>query len=335
MTRTIRQAAACVERQGEVDEMGKWEMRGGGVNKSVALTRSSILIQQTSWIEKECLFSRSSAYIRRGTSWAVIRLILILRQTPWVSLQVFYLSVSVDIQRVKVHHRERERETPAEVPPREALTLSNQMRLCLIQLEIHHNQALFVPFFCPIGESRVRGVWHVAALRRVRVSSALLCLHRMDDIQLCKEITRLKTELHKLVSVPGSAEFCASALSFCHHCTLCRVYVRDIWWAFRRTVPCGVVHGCLLLSIKKKKLRDLLFVYSLHFCQYRRLDIKLDRVSSNVHFVWFGFISSLSSKTAIMLGGVAANCMFFFCFFFASIYWVYSIMGLKFQFSGL
>lgn len=26
---------------------------------------------------------------------------------------------------------------------------------------------------------------------------------RMDDIQLCKEITRLKKELHKLVSIPG------------------------------------------------------------------------------------------------------------------------------------
>lgn len=26
---------------------------------------------------------------------------------------------------------------------------------------------------------------------------------RMDDIQLCKEITRLKKELHKLVSLPG------------------------------------------------------------------------------------------------------------------------------------
>lgn len=220
---------------------------GGVVNKSVAFTRSSILVPQTSWIEKECLFSRSSAYIRQDTSWAVIRLILILRQTPWMSLQVFYLSVSVDIQRlitrVKGHHRERERETPAEVPPREALTLSNQMRLCLIQLEIHHNQALF----------SVEGArrWHVAALRRVRVSSALLCLHRMDDIQLCKEITRLKTELHKLVSVPGSAEFCASALSFCHHCTLCRVYVRDIWWAFWRTVPCGVIHGCLFINQKK------------------------------------------------------------------------------------
>ncbi|CAG14429.1 unnamed protein product [Tetraodon nigroviridis] len=25
----------------------------------------------------------------------------------------------------------------------------------------------------------------------------------MDDIQLCKEITRLKKELHKLVSLPG------------------------------------------------------------------------------------------------------------------------------------
>lgn len=29
------------------------------------------------------------------------------------------------------------------------------------------------------------------------------CLCRMDDIQLCKEITRLKKELHKLVSIPG------------------------------------------------------------------------------------------------------------------------------------
>lgn len=38
-----------------------------------------------------------------------------------------------------------------------------------------------------------------------------MCLHRMDDIQLCKEITRLKTELHKLVSVPGSVEFMVSA----------------------------------------------------------------------------------------------------------------------------
>lgn len=26
---------------------------------------------------------------------------------------------------------------------------------------------------------------------------------RMDDIQLCKEITRLKKELQKLVSIPG------------------------------------------------------------------------------------------------------------------------------------
>lgn len=25
----------------------------------------------------------------------------------------------------------------------------------------------------------------------------------MDDVQLCKEITRLKKELHKLVSIPG------------------------------------------------------------------------------------------------------------------------------------
>uniref|UniRef100_A0A674MJ79 Phosphoinositide-3-kinase, regulatory subunit 6a n=1 Tax=Takifugu rubripes TaxID=31033 RepID=A0A674MJ79_TAKRU len=27
--------------------------------------------------------------------------------------------------------------------------------------------------------------------------------YMMDDIQLCKEITRLKKELHKLVSLPG------------------------------------------------------------------------------------------------------------------------------------
>lgn len=28
----------------------------------------------------------------------------------------------------------------------------------------------------------------------------------MDDIQLCKEITRLKKELHKLVSLPGRSD---------------------------------------------------------------------------------------------------------------------------------
>lgn len=35
------------------------------------------------------------------------------------------------------------------------------------------------------------------------VSFTPSCLNRMDDIQLCKEITRLKKELHKLVSIPG------------------------------------------------------------------------------------------------------------------------------------
>lgn len=150
------------------------------------------------------------------------------------TLNVFSSLLSVSVCRHPTAYYQSEsasqRETLAEVPPREALTLSNQMRLCLIQLEIHHNQALFVPFLSNRKVESARR-WHVAALRRVHVSSALLCLHRMDDIQLCKEITRLKTELHKLVSVPGSVEFCTSALSFCHHCTctLCRVYVRDIW----------------------------------------------------------------------------------------------------------
>lgn len=32
-----------------------------------------------------------------------------------------------------------------------------------------------------------------------------MCLRRMDDIQLCKEISRLKTELQKLLSLPGKA----------------------------------------------------------------------------------------------------------------------------------
>lgn len=73
-----------------------------------------------------------------------------------------------------------------------------------------------------------------------------------------------------------------------------------------------------------------MLVYSLHFCQYRWLDIKLDRVSSNVHFVWFGFISSLSSKTAIMLGAWLHLHVFF-----VSIYSVYSIMGLSFHLQSL
>lgn len=34
----------------------------------------------------------------------------------------------------------------------------------------------------------------------------------MDDIQLCKEITRLKKELHKLVSIPGTGQHLSSGL---------------------------------------------------------------------------------------------------------------------------
>lgn len=32
-----------------------------------------------------------------------------------------------------------------------------------------------------------------------------LCLCRMDDIQLCKEISRLKKDLQKLIALPGKA----------------------------------------------------------------------------------------------------------------------------------
>lgn len=35
----------------------------------------------------------------------------------------------------------------------------------------------------------------------------------MDDIQLCKEITRLKKELHKLVSLPGGRKGFGPVLS--------------------------------------------------------------------------------------------------------------------------
>jgi len=37
----------------------------------------------------------------------------------------------------------------------------------------------------------------------------------MDDIQLCKEITRLKKELQKLVSIPGTflKRYCTKILS--------------------------------------------------------------------------------------------------------------------------
>lgn len=128
-----------------------------------------------------------------------------------MSLQVFYLSVSEDIQRLITRvNVASHRAMLGEVPTREALTPSNQRRLCLLQLEINHNHALFVPSV-PNGKVESARRWHVAAPRRVYVWSASLCLCRMDDIQLCKEITRLKTELHKLVSVPGSAELMVSA----------------------------------------------------------------------------------------------------------------------------
>lgn len=48
------------------------------------------------------------------------------------------------------------------------------------------------------------GVWSLSSPssppQRLR-----LCLRRMDDIQLCQEISRLKTELQKLLALPGEA----------------------------------------------------------------------------------------------------------------------------------
>ena len=53
---------------------------------------------------------------------------------------------------------------------------------------------------------------------RTFLSTHVLC--RMDDIQLCKEITRLKKELQKLVSIPGrrtpADHSCKVSISFFH-----------------------------------------------------------------------------------------------------------------------
>lgn len=49
----------------------------------------------------------------------------------------------------------------------------------------------------------------------------------MDDIQLCKEITRLKKELQKLVSIPGEAPLLVS-WGTTNAVTDCRIYVRSL-----------------------------------------------------------------------------------------------------------
>lgn len=65
-----------------------------------------------------------------------------------------------------------------------------------------------------------------------------LCRHRMDDIQLCKEITRLKTELHRLVSVPGRTKVRRlKQMSFKSGKSSARVVIRC-------TVPLAVSQGC-------------------------------------------------------------------------------------------
>ncbi len=48
----------------------------------------------------------------------------------------------------------------------------------------------------------------------------VLLVCRMDDVQLCKEITRLKKELQKLVSVPGEIW---ESPDFFFYCTVVKV----------------------------------------------------------------------------------------------------------------
>lgn len=78
---------------------------------------------------------------------------------------------------------------------------------CVFSSVKDQTQALFVWIsFSLIVESRSHSsstCSMCSANKCLCVSFVPPCLCRMDDIQLCKEITRLKKELHKLVSIPG------------------------------------------------------------------------------------------------------------------------------------
>lgn len=88
----------------------------------------------------------------------------------------------------------------------------------------------------------------------------------MDDIQLCKEITRLKQELQKLVSIPGKLKsslrlstltWWQCALSGPCAVLVCSVIVEKIWAVSSNAVQRGLewikhIFRTSLLSIKEK-----------------------------------------------------------------------------------
>lgn len=95
-------------------------------------------------------------------------------------------------------------------------------------------------------------------LRRIdpsgnRGSYLLFVPRRMDDIQLCKEITRLKKELQKLVSIPGEAPLLVS-WGTTNAVTDCRIYVRSLdkdecaWRPWTRTSVLEKVFFSLWMS---------------------------------------------------------------------------------------
>lgn len=107
---------------------------------------------------------------------------------------------------VKGHWKRRSESYLAQRRHRDAA----QKRLCHLLCDVNQQQApavsISISHLIVIALFTLK--WKVrshAPAKLCCMFSVLLCLCRMDDIQLCKEITRLKKDLHKLVSIPGTS----------------------------------------------------------------------------------------------------------------------------------